>query len=136
MLSLPSPMLDEIIEHARVCAPREACGLLVGPAGEVARLCRVTNVSSDPHRYEMSASELCGLMIECDNLGWQFQVIYHSHPATAATPSPTDVELAFYPDVTYLIVSLQLPETPELGCFRIVDGVVSEELLLVNSVPA
>jgi proteasome lid subunit RPN8/RPN11 len=54
-------------------------------------------------------------------------VIYHSHTATEAYPSRTDIGLASEPGAHYVLVSTRDPETVELRSYRIVDGEVSEE---------
>jgi [CysO sulfur-carrier protein]-S-L-cysteine hydrolase len=54
-------------------------------------------------------------------------VIYHSHTATEAYPSRTDIALAAEPGAHYVIVSTRDPERAELRAFRIVDGIVTEE---------
>ncbi|MGH3634073.1 MAG: Mov34/MPN/PAD-1 family protein, partial [Mycobacterium sp.] len=54
-------------------------------------------------------------------------VIYHSHTATEAYPSRTDVSLAAEPDAHYVLVSTRDPDQHELRSYRIVDGVVTEE---------
>jgi proteasome lid subunit RPN8/RPN11 len=54
-------------------------------------------------------------------------VIYHSHTATEAYPSRTDINLAAEPDAHYLLVSTREPDSPEIRSFRIVDGAVTEE---------
>ena len=46
---------------------------------------------------------------------------YHSHPRSAAEPSPTDLAEASYPDHLYLIVSLAAAD-PDLGLFRLESG--------------
>ena len=46
------------------------------------------------------------IMIEIEENGWSLGAIYHSHTRSPAYPSQTDVNLAFYPDSLYLIVSL------------------------------
>ena len=58
-------------------------------------------------------------------------VIYHSHTATEAYPSRTDVSLAAEPDAHYVLVSTRDPDRHELRSFRIVDGVVTEEPVTV-----
>ncbi len=45
--------------------------------------------------------------------------IYHSHTRSAAYPSRTDVELAFFPDTLYLIVSIADRDAPEIRAFRL-----------------
>jgi proteasome lid subunit RPN8/RPN11 len=54
-------------------------------------------------------------------------VIYHSHTATEAYPSRTDVSLASEPGAHYVLVSTRDADTVEFRSFRIVDGEVSEE---------
>jgi len=48
--------------------------------------------------------------------------IYHSHPTSPPYPSQTDLELAFYPEALYLIVSLVEPRHPVVRAFRIQEG--------------
>jgi proteasome lid subunit RPN8/RPN11 len=54
-------------------------------------------------------------------------VIYHSHTATEAYPSRTDINLAQEPGAHYVLVSTADPDSIEFRSYRIVDGVVSEE---------
>jgi proteasome lid subunit RPN8/RPN11 len=54
-------------------------------------------------------------------------VVYHSHTATEAYPSRTDIELASEPGAHYVLVSTREPESVEFRSFRIVDGTVTEE---------
>jgi proteasome lid subunit RPN8/RPN11 len=70
-------------------------------------------------------------MMEIEKRGWQVAAIYHSHTRSPAYPSQTDVNLAFYPDALYMIVSLQDLERPELRAFRIVDRQIDEVELAV-----
>ncbi|MCA1691576.1 MAG: Mov34/MPN/PAD-1 family protein, partial [Actinobacteria bacterium] len=58
---------------------------------------------------------------------------YHSHTHTEAWPSPTDVDQAPDPDWHYVVISLRHPE-PVLRSFRIVDGTISEEDVIVEEV--
>lgn len=44
--------------------------------------------------------------------------IYHSHPYSPARPSKKDIEMAFYEDICYIIVSLQ-KKIPEIKAFKI-----------------
>jgi proteasome lid subunit RPN8/RPN11 len=63
-------------------------------------------------------------------------VIYHSHTATEAAPSRTDISLASEPDAHYVLVSTREPDTIEFRSFRIVDGVVTEEPVQITAGPA
>jgi [CysO sulfur-carrier protein]-S-L-cysteine hydrolase len=54
-------------------------------------------------------------------------VIYHSHTATEAYPSRTDISYANEPGAHYVLVSTRRPDRVELRSFRIIAGVVTEE---------
>jgi proteasome lid subunit RPN8/RPN11 len=57
---------------------------------------------------------------------------YHSHPATPARPSEEDINLAYDPDLRYIIISLA-GEEPVVNAFRIINGAVSgEELVAID----
>ena len=75
--------------------------------------------------------DLFRILRELERSGRELVGIFHSHPATAAYPSATDVQLAFYPEACYLILSLADPERPVLRAFRIAEGRVSEEPLVI-----
>ena len=61
------------------------------------------------------------------NSGLEMVAIYHSHVASQAYPSNHDVELAFYPDVSYVILSLKDKENPSVRSFKIKEGKIEEE---------
>jgi proteasome lid subunit RPN8/RPN11 len=75
----------------------------------------------------MDSEQQLRAMLEIDDQGWELSAIYHSHPRTPAYPSQTDIALAFFPDATYVIVSLARRNQPTTRAFRIVDGTVTEE---------
>jgi proteasome lid subunit RPN8/RPN11 len=54
-------------------------------------------------------------------------VIYHSHTATEAYPSRTDINIAGYPEAHYVLISTRDPDIHELRSYRIIDGQVTEE---------
>jgi proteasome lid subunit RPN8/RPN11 len=127
---LPPGMLAEIIAHARAGCPEEVCGIIAGTAEEGVALCRGRNTSATPAvAYELDAETLAK-QIEFEDAGLVLAAIYHSHPRGPETPSPTDVERAFYPDSVYLICSLADPNRPTVRGFRISDGQVSEVTLV------
>ena len=129
MLTLPRKFIDEMIAHAREEAPNECCGIIAGQDGRAVKLFRARNSEASPYRYNVDPQELFRIYRECDEKGWEFLAIYHSHTASEAYPSPTDVRLAFWPDAYYVLVSLQDPEKPVVRAFRIVDGEVREKEL-------
>jgi proteasome lid subunit RPN8/RPN11 len=136
-VALPEAVRAAIVAHARAALPNEACGLVIGdrPAsdgGVVLRWAPTRNKAASPYRYEIQPEDLLRLTIETDDAGEVFWAIVHSHVASPARPSPTDIGLAFYPDALYLLVSLHPdfadPATGEPGvrAWRILDGAVHE----------
>jgi proteasome lid subunit RPN8/RPN11 len=120
--------IDNMIAHARREAPIECCGVLGGRDGRVLKLYQATNAEHSRYCYNIEPQDLFRIHRECEENGWQFLAIYHSHPDSAAYPSPTDVHLAaLWPESLYFIVSLLSPENPEVRAFRIRNGEVTEE---------
>jgi proteasome lid subunit RPN8/RPN11 len=117
---------DAIIEQALAEHPNESCGLLAGNDGVATRIFKMTNAERSPVIYRMEPAEQLRVFNEMDEAHLELVAIYHSHTRSPAYPSSTDVQLAYYPDAAYLIVSLRDMEHPELRGFRIVDGKVEE----------
>ena len=124
---------DEIIAQAREEAPNECCGVLAGRDGRVEKLFRAVNAEKSPYRYQVHPKEVLRIDKECYANDWAFLAIYHSHTHSEAYPSPTDVSLAAgWPDSLYVVVSLADSENPVLRAFRIHDGQVAEEEVLIT----
>ena len=120
---------DELVAHARAEAPDECCGYLRCSDGAVEEVFRARNVYESP-RYGFDFDfEALSAVNDLDDAGFQVAV-YHSHPRSPAEPSQTDINVAQYPDWVYVIVS---PEgDPQVRAWRIADGRVSEEELVVE----
>ena len=128
MLTIEKHYIDSMIAHARREAPIECCGVLGGKDGRILKLYQATNAEHSRYCYNIEPQELFRINQECEENGWQFLAIYHSHPDSAAYPSPTDVRLAaLWPESVYFIISLLSPENPKVRAFRIRDGEVTEE---------
>jgi [CysO sulfur-carrier protein]-S-L-cysteine hydrolase len=120
-------MATQLVEHAQSEYPKEACGIIGGPPGEASKVYRLTNVDPDPvMRYNADPKELKSAFDDMDDNDWDPVVIYHSHTHSPAFPSPTDVERAFYPDASYVLVSLMDRQKPDLRAFRIIEGKITE----------
>jgi [CysO sulfur-carrier protein]-S-L-cysteine hydrolase len=118
-----------LVAHAQAEYPNEACALLAGRDGSVERVYALPNAEASPTFYVVEPRAQLRAMTEMDDLGLDLVGIFHSHVATEAYPSRTDIELAAYPDAAYLILSLADPEASVLRAFRIRDGRVDEEEL-------
>ncbi len=117
--------LYEIISHCREVYPSEACGILAGKDGIVKKVYKMTNIYNSSVSYMMEPKEQFKVMKEMREHELEMIAIYHSHPESYPYPSPKDINLAFYEDSIYLIVSLAKQE-PEIKAFEIKDGIVKE----------
>jgi len=126
-LHLSDRQAEEMIRHACREYPNEACGLLAGRDSRVERVYQMTNAEHSPVTYRLDPEEQFRVFMEIEEKGWELLAIYHSHSHSPAYPSATDLELAFYPDSLYLIISLADRARPTIRAFRIVEGVIEEE---------
>ena len=131
MFKLEKRFAEEITDHARSEVPNECCGLVAGKDGSALQLYRCDSAEKSPYRYYVDPKDQIRIMRELDQKGWDLIGIYHSHTHTEAYPSKTDVELAFYPEALYFIVSLEKPEAPVIRAFWITDGEITEEEVIV-----
>lgn len=133
MLTIDRATQDAIVAHARRDHPDEACGVVAGSAGSdrPSRLISMRNAERSPTFYRFDSAEQLQVWRQMDERDEEPVVIYHSHTATEAYPSRTDVSYASEPDAHYVLVSTRAPDEAEFRSFRIVDGVVSEEPVTV-----
>ncbi|GGM41080.1 peptidase [Longimycelium tulufanense] len=129
MLVIRRDLVDAMVAHARRDHPDEACGVIAGPAGSdrPERFVPMTNAERSLTFYRFDSLEQLRVWREMDANDEVPVVIYHSHTATEAYPSRTDVSYASEPDAHYVLVSTRDPHEHELRSYRIVDGVVTEE---------
>src|SRR5215467_13485995 len=129
VLTIDRGIVEGIMAHARRDHPEEACGVVAGPAGSdrPERLIPMDNAERSMTFYRFDAMEQLRVWREMDDRDEEPVVIYHSHTATEAYPSRTDVSFAGEPNAHYMLVSTRDPETEEIRSFRIVDGEVTEE---------
>ena len=143
MLTLARATYDAIVAHAKRDHPDEACGIVAGPEGadRAERLVEMVNAAGSPTFYEFDSTELLQLYKEMDARDEEPVVIYHSHTATEAYPSRTDIGLAMEPGAHYVLVSTRehgnSPGPVEFMSYRIVDGQVTEEdVVIVDDLPS
>ena len=129
MLTIGREIVDAIVAHARRDHPDEACGIVAGPIGSERPLRHIPmeNAERSPTFYRIDADEQRRVWAEMDDHDEEPIVIYHSHTATEAYPSRTDVEIAGYPEAHYLLVSTRDAVRDEIRSFRIVDKAITEE---------
>ena len=155
MLVIPQAILDNMVAHARELSPHECCGILSGTDNAVAECYRITNILasmsdmelarfdgaklSDLQRlspeeradiaFQMDAREMALAQRDIRSKGLDLLAFYHSHPASPARPSQTDISIAMefesyrsklnFPEPFHLIISLENSHAPITRAFRI-----------------
>jgi proteasome lid subunit RPN8/RPN11 len=138
MLQISQDLVANLLAHARTDHPDEACGVIAGPSGSdrPTRFIPMVNAARSPTFYEFDSTDLLKLYRELDSNDEDPVVIYHSHTSTEAYPSRTDIAYASEPFAHYVLVSTRETGTQdgpyELRSFRIVDGEVTEEEIVVT----
>jgi proteasome lid subunit RPN8/RPN11 len=135
VLVIRADLVDAMVAHARRDHPDEACGVLAGPEGSdrPERHIPMVNAERSPTFYRFDSGEQYRVWQAMESAVEVPVVIYHSHTATEAYPSRTDVNLASEPDAHYVLVSTRDPDRHEVRSYRIVDGAVAEEPVHVVS---
>ncbi len=128
-MRLPLKIYDAMIAHAKAGFPNEACGILAGDLREGKNdvFYPMKNLDDSSISYFMDPKEQLLVFKKMREAGFEMTGIFHSHVASAAAPSQKDVRLAFYPEVSYLIVSLSDMKKPELKSYKIINEKVTEE---------
>ncbi|MGH7235423.1 MAG: M67 family metallopeptidase, partial [Nitrospiraceae bacterium] len=146
----PRTILDDMVAHARELDPFECCGLLAGRNGTVVHHYRITNTVAKDARaaqvfdeahvkglrhlpettraevaYFMDPKEMLAAFKDMRQRQLDLIMIYHSHTASPAYPSATDIGLAYYPETAYLIISLEQKSKPDIRTYWIRDRQVA-----------
>jgi proteasome lid subunit RPN8/RPN11 len=138
MLQISQELVDKLLAHARADHPDEACGVIAGSAGSdiPTRFIPMVNAARSPTFYEFDSADLLKLYRDLDANEEDPVVIYHSHTSTQAYPSRTDIAYAAEPSAHYVLVSTRETGNDdgpyELRSFRILDGEVSEEEIVIT----
>ena len=125
-LAVAAGLIDEMIAHSRDDLPNECCGVIGRAADGALTLWRATNDQASPWRFNIPAQQLLHLYNEIDDADGDLLVIYHSHVASEARPSPTDLNIArLHKGATewpyWVLVSLA-DEPPSVRAWRIDEG--------------
>lgn len=129
VLVIRRDLVDAMVAHARADHPDEACGVIAGPDGSdrPERHIAMLNAERSPTFYRFDSGEQLTVWRAMDDNDEVPVVIYHSHTATEAYPSRTDISFASEPDAHYVLISTRDPQVHELRSYRIVGGEVTEE---------
>ena len=106
MIGITRDVADDIIEHAKKDTPVEACGYLAGKNGVITKSYRMTNIDNSLEHFSFDPKEQFDVVRKARSEGLEIIANYHSHPVTPARPSLEDINLAYDPNISYLIISL------------------------------
>jgi [CysO sulfur-carrier protein]-S-L-cysteine hydrolase len=129
MIRIPKAVYDRMIGEAKRVYPEEACGFVVGKDGRVSDYIVIENMDHSTVSYAMDPKAQLRAFKRIQSEGLELLGIFHTHVASEASPSRVDREMAFYPEVSYLIASLKDMQNPELKSYKIAqDCVIQEEV--------
>ena len=132
MIRIPKEIYRGIVDHAKKEAPLECCGILGGKGDTVRKAFELQNAENSPIRYVMSPQEQLRVFEEMEKDAMEMLAIYHSHTHTIPFPSETDVKLAFYPEISSIIISLR-EQDPVVKAFRIgKEAIYLEEIEVIS----
>jgi proteasome lid subunit RPN8/RPN11 len=113
---VPADVRRALIDHAEAEAPNESCGVLVVRDDCAQRYVAGRNRSASPYRFELEVDPEVWFL---EDDGYELAVV-HSHVASPARPSRTDVEnIGLWEGKPYVIVSVR---TGELAAWTIAEG--------------
>ncbi len=126
-ITITRALKEQMLQHARKELPYEACGVISGSADRgPLQFYPARNELQSTTRYHIEPHDLYRIIMDIEEQGHEIWGIYHSHPASPAYPSETDLKQSYYPDAYYLIASFADVKKPVLRAFRIVDKQVEE----------
>jgi proteasome lid subunit RPN8/RPN11 len=137
MIEISRRAFAELVATAYDAYPHEGCGLIAGPpgpeggAGDSAPVFyRCRNAADSARVYTIDPRDHLRAEDDADDRGFEINGVVHSHTHSEPYPSPTDVAAAPDPSWHYVIVGLKR-EAPEVRSYRIVDGEITEEPVVV-----
>lgn len=128
-LKLPDDVRAALVAHAAREAPNECCGLLIGKGNAVSDSHPARNSVPSRTKFTINPADHFVAVRKARAAGLDVVGAYHSHPASAALPSASDIAEASEGAPLMLIVSL-LPPAPIVRAFMLEPG-GSKELRIV-----
>lgn len=132
-IQIPRKITNQLLHLAQISPDFEICGLIGGKNGLPVHCYPIKNSAELPRqRFLLDAGQQISVMAKMRELGEDLFAIFHSHPTSPALPSTHDLELAAYPDVLYLIISLNTKGVLEMRGFKINKNTALEVSLIMN----
>jgi proteasome lid subunit RPN8/RPN11 len=130
-LSLPRAMVDQVLAHARRDHPDECCGVICAVDGVATTLVEMENAERSPTGFTFDGAEWLKVYRAMDDADEEPLVVYHSHTATEAYPSRTDIRWSATAGFPYWLLVSTRSDEDDVRAYTITDGVVTEVALQV-----
>ncbi|KXU38481.1 peptidase [Ventosimonas gracilis] len=132
-LHITCAALDAIVRRAHAEHPIESCGMVTANIGLALaqRVIPMTNQAASETFFRFDSRDQLRVYRDLNARDEECRAVYHSHTASEAYPSKDDVDYAGQPEVHYLIVSTWAQTKVPVRSFRIIDGHVTEESIVV-----
>ena len=132
MAELDEVFVKEMVAHGLREFPNECCGLIAADAdGRPVKVVAMRNADASPVTFRFDADEHLRVLKELEANGWEMWAVYHSHTHSRAYPSEIDIARAMFLDCIHIIMSLSDREKPVVRAFRIEEGEVEDEVLVI-----
>ena len=125
-------MVDQVVAHARRDHPDECCGVIASRDGVATRIFEMENAERSPTGFTFDSAEWLGVYRQIDDADEEPFVVYHSHTATEAYPSRTDVRWSATAGFPFWLLASTRSDDDEVRAFTIADGAVTEVPLVVT----
>jgi proteasome lid subunit RPN8/RPN11 len=120
-LTIRRAAYEAIVAHARLMAPNECVGALLGNDERIVAAFPMESIDPSPTTFEADPLSMMKAQYEADSLGCDVVGYFHSHPTSPAKPSATDRARQVWPDLPpfyHIIVSLMRADEPAVRAFH------------------
>lgn len=132
-VNLPRNIVNQLLHYTQQSPDSEICGLISCKDDIPIHCYPITNVADKPQQlFAMDPAQQIAAMQKMREHNEQLFAIYHSHPSSPPLPSIIDLAQANYPDVLYLIVSLQTRGVLEMRGFYLRERTIIEAPLQIT----
>jgi len=132
-INITKGLKEQLLQHAREALPYEACGVISGTSENgPLYFYPARNELQSSTRYHIDPHDLYRIIMDIEEKGHEIWGIFHSHPASPAYPSETDLKLNYYPDAYFLIASFADAKNPFLRAFKVAGRQVEEEKIIIK----
>jgi [CysO sulfur-carrier protein]-S-L-cysteine hydrolase len=130
-IKLPRPLVNQLLHFAQASPGKEVCGLVGVDRQRLYHFYPIPNVAETPgNRFVMEPLAQIATLRDIREQEQTLFAIVHSHPGSAAIPSPADLTEIGYPEALYLIISLNTRGVLEMRAYRL-----DEQAHTFNEIP-